>query len=114
MPRVKRGIISNKTRKNILKKVKGFRFGRSTKEKQANEALVHAGRHAYNHRKRKKGDFRRLWNIKIGAAVKDFGLSYSTFISKLKKNNIELDRKVLAEMAEHNPETFSRIVEEVK
>ncbi|HDQ16568.1 MAG TPA: 50S ribosomal protein L20 [Candidatus Vogelbacteria bacterium] len=114
MPRVKRGVTSNKTRRNILKRVKGFRFGRSKKEKQANEALVHAGRYAYNHRKKKKGDFRRLWNIKIGAGVKNFGLSYSTFISKLKKNKVELDRKVLAEMAEHHPETFAKIVEEVK
>jgi large subunit ribosomal protein L20 len=114
MPRVKRGTTSLKRRKNVLKKAKGFRFGRSTKERQAKEALLHAGVHAYAHRKDKKNDFRRLWNIKIGATVKEYGMSYSSFIDKLKKKNIDLDRKVLADLAEHEPESFARLIEEVK
>lgn len=114
MSRVKRGVISNKRRKNVLEKVKGFRFGRSTKERSAIDALLHAGRSAYGHRRDKKSDFRRLWNIKIGAAVSPLGLSYSKFISALRKKNIELDRKVLAQIAIEQPETFNRIVEQVK
>jgi len=114
MPRVKRGTTSLKRRRNVLKKAKGFRFGRSTKERQAKEALLHAGVHAYAHRKDKKNDFRRLWNIKIGAAVKEHGLSYSLFIDKLKKKNIDLDRKVLAELAEHEPASFARLIENIK
>ncbi len=114
MARVKRGTIANKRRKNVLKLAKGYRFGRSKKFKQAKEAIAHAGNHAFAHRKDKKGNFRRLWTLKINAAVRSFGLSYSRFIDMLKKKDIALDRKVLADMAEHNPETFERIVEEVK
>ncbi len=114
MPRVKRGVISNKRRKNVLDQVKGFRFGRSTKERSAIDAILHAGRSAYEHRRDKKNDFRRLWNVKIGAAVSPFGFSYSRFIAALKAKNIELDRKVLADMAVSQPETFARIVEQVK
>lgn len=114
MPRVKRGTISAKRRKNVLKEVKGFRFGRSSKERLANEALFKARTNAFAHRKDKKNDFRRLWNIKIGAAVKPFDLSYSKFINLLKKKNIELDRKVLAQIAEEYPDVFAQLVEEVK
>lgn len=112
MSRVKRGTISSKRRSNVLKKAKGYRFGRGTKEKQAKEAILHAGVHAFTHRKQKKGDFRRLWQIKINAAVRGAELSYSKFIGALKKKDIGLDRKVLADMAENNPETFERIVKE--
>lgn len=113
MTRVKRGIISLKRRRNVLKQVKGYRFGRSTKERQAREAIAHAGTHAFTHRKDKKNDFRRLWQIKISAAVVPLGLSYSRFIDALKKKEIGLDRKVLADMAENNPETFKDIVKQV-
>ncbi len=113
MTRVKRGIISLKRRRNVLKQVKGYRFGRSTKERQAREAIAHAGTHAFAHRKDKKNDFRRLWQIKISAAVVPLGLSYSRFIDALKKKEIGLDRKVLADMAEKNPETFKDIVKQV-
>jgi len=113
MSRVKRGTISSKRRSNVLSKAKGYRFGRGTKEKQAKEAILHAGVHAFGHRRDKKGDFRRLWQIKINAAVRGAELSYSKFIGALKKKNIGLDRKVLADMAENNPETFDRIVKEV-
>ncbi|MEK7553017.1 MAG: 50S ribosomal protein L20 [Patescibacteria group bacterium] len=114
MPRVKRGIIGLKKRRSVLKQAKGFRFGRSKKERQAREALLHAGQHAFAHRRDKKNDFRRLWQIKINAAVRPLGLSYSQLIDRLKKQHVELDRKILAELAEHQPTTFAKIVEQVK
>lgn len=113
MTRVKRGTTSLKRRRSVLKAVKGYRFGRSTKERQAKEATLHAGVYAFAHRKDKKADFRRLWQIKINAAVRPFGISYSKFIDKLKKKNISLDRKVLADLAEHNQPAFERVVKEV-
>jgi len=113
MTRVKRGTIKSKRRSNTLSQVKGYRFGRSTKKKQAKEAIAHAGVHAFAHRRDKKGDFRRLWQVKINYAVRNFGLTYSKFIDTLKKKDIALDRKVLADIVENNPETFERIVKEV-
>lgn len=94
--------------------VKGYRFGRSTKEKQANEAIRHAGNYAFRDRRNKKRTFRQLWTIKINAAVRNFDLSYSKFISMLKTKNIEIDRKILADLAENQPKTFEKIVEAVK
>jgi len=113
MSRVKRGTISLKRRRNILKQVKGYRFGRSTKERQAREAIAHAGSHAFAHRKDKKSDFRRLWQIKINAAVRPLGISYSRFIDSLKKKEIGLDRKVLADIAENEPKAFENIVKQI-
>lgn len=117
MARVKRGTTSLKRRKNILKQVKGYRFGRSTKERQAKEAIAHAGTHAFAHRRDKKNDFRRLWNIKINAATRadeKNPISYSKFIGMLKKNKIGLDRKILADLAENSPESFERVLNKVK
>ncbi len=114
MPRVKRGIIKNKRRKNVLAQTKGYRFGRGNKEKQAKEAIRHAGTHAFRDRKKKKRVFRQLWQTKINAAVRPLGLSYSRFIDALKKKDVEVDRKILAEVAENHPEAFSQIVEQVK
>lgn len=114
MPRVKRGVIKLKRRKNVLSKVKGYRFGRSTKEAQAKEAIRHAGAHAFRDRRKKKRVFRQLWQTKINAAVRPYGLSFSKFIGDLKKKGVEVDRKILAEVAEKHPEAFSQIVEEVK
>lgn len=114
MTRVKKGVNALKSRKNILSKVKGYRHGRGTKERQANEAIFHAGTYSFAHRKDKKGDFRRLWNVRMSALLKSEGLSYSKFIPMLKKANIALDRKILAGLAEHNPETFKKIIETVK
>ncbi len=114
MPRVKRGTIANKRRKNTLKQVKGYRFGRSKKEAQAREAIRHAGAHAFAHRKDKKSDRRKLWNVKINARVREHGLSYSKFIGALKKANIAIDRKILADLAENNPKTFANVVEKIK
>lgn len=114
MTRVKRGTISNKHRRSILSQVKGYRLGRKNKERQANEAIAHAGNHAFAHRRDKKNDFRRLWQTRIGAAARDYGMSYSALMGALKKKEIALDRKVLADMAEHNTDTFGRVVEEAK
>jgi len=114
MPRVKRGTISNKHRRKLLKQAKGYRFGRSTKEREAKVAILKAGVHAFAHRRDKKNDFRRLWNVQINAAVREHGLTYSKFIALLKKREIELDRKVLAQLAKEEPATFKRIVEAVK
>ncbi|MEK7585140.1 MAG: 50S ribosomal protein L20 [Patescibacteria group bacterium] len=114
MPRVKRGTIGNKRRRNVLKQTKGFRFGRSNKERAAREALLHAGKYALADRRDKKNNFRQLWQIKIGASTSAMGLSYSRFIDGLKKRQVALDRKVLAELAEHEPKTFAKIVEFVK
>ncbi len=114
MTRIKRGTISLKRRRNVLKQVKGYRFGRSKKEALAREAIFHAGAHAFAHRRDKKNDFRKLWNIKINAGVRDSGMSYSKFIGALKKKNIALDRKILAELAEKNPEVLAKIVSAVK
>jgi len=114
MARVKRGTTKAKHRRNVLKLAKGYRFGRSTKEKQAKEAIRHAGVHAFNHRRRKKSDFRRLFTVRLNAAVRGFDTNYSNFINALKKKEIALDRKILSHLADENPETFKRIVEEVK
>lgn len=111
MTRVKKGVNALKSRRNILKKVKGYRYGRSTKEKQAMEAIFHAGTYSFAHRKDKKGDARRLWNVKISYSLKEMGLSYSKLIGALKKQNIDLDRKILATLAKDNPNTFKQIVD---
>ncbi len=114
MTRVKRGTISSKRRRNVLKQVKGYRFGRKSKEKMAKEAIAHAGVHAFQHRRKKKGVFRRLWQIKINAASRANGLSYSKLIDKLKKGNVALDRKILANLAEHKPEVFLTLLKKFK
>ena len=117
MARVKGGKTSAKTRRNVLKMVKGYRFGRSTKERQAREAIVHAGKYSFAHRRDKKNDFRRLWNVRINAGLdvstimgaNGKGLSYSRLMGGLKKSGILINRKMLAEIAELSPETFARI-----
>ena len=114
MTRVKRGIISLKRRRKVLRQVKGFRWGRKSKERLAKEALLHAGVHRFHDLRKKKGNFRRLWQIKINAGARQHGLSYSVFMNKLKKANIGLNRKILAELAERHPEVFEEIVKKVK
>jgi len=109
MTRVKKGVNALKSRKNILRKTKGFRHGRSTKERQAQEAIFHAGAYAFAHRRDKKGDARKLWNVKISYAAKSLGTSYSKLMGGLKKKGILLDRKILADLAATNPEVFKKI-----
>lgn len=110
MTRVKKGVNALKKRRNILKQVKGYRFGRSTKKRMAKDAILHAGRSAFAHRRRKKKDFRRLFEVRINAEARVNGVSYSKLMGLLKKGNIALDRKVLSQMANESPKTFSRIV----
>jgi len=113
MTRVKKATNALKTRRNVLKKTKGYNFGRSTKEADAYPAIIHAGVYAFAHRRDKKGDFRRLWQVRINAALREMDYSYSKFIGALKKAEIELDRKVLSQIANDSPDTFKRIVEKV-
>ncbi len=115
MARVKGGVAAQKRRRNLLARAKGYRYGRSTKKRQAHEAILHAGKYSFDHRKNKKTDFRQLWIVRLNAAVRENGLtSYSTFIGNLKKQSIALDRKVLAQFAAERPEIFSRIAAQVK
>ena len=114
MTRVKRGKIATKKRKKILKYTKGFRWGRKSKERAAKEALLHAWTHAFMGRKKKKRDFRSLWQVKINAEARKNGISYSKLINQLKKAKVKLDRKVLAELAENHPKVFKQILEKIK
>lgn len=111
MTRVKRGVIAHKRREKLLTYTKGFKWGRKSKERMAREALLHAWSHAFVGRKQKKRSYRRLWQIKIGAAAKTNGFSYSKLIAALKEKNIALDRKILASLAEHQPDVFKAVVE---
>jgi len=113
MTRVKKGTNALKSRKNILRDTKGWRFGRNNKERQAMEGLLHAGAYSFAHRRDKKGDIRRVWNVKINAALEQKGLSYSKFIGSLKKAGIIADRKILATLAETQPRAFDAIVAKV-
>ena len=114
MVRVKRGKIAHKRRKHLLKYAKGFRWGRKAKYRAAKEALLHAWKYAYRDRRAKKREFRKLWQIQINAACRQLGISYSKFIAGLKKNKIELDRKILANLAQNYPQIFEKIVEKVR
>jgi len=116
MSRVKGGVNSLKRRRNVLKMVKGYRFARSKKERAAKEAIFHAGKNAFAHRRDKKNDFRKLWNVRINAGLDGIGdgkLSYSKFIGALNKKGILVNRKMLSMLAEKSPKTFERIVKEI-
>ena len=114
MVRVKRGKAAHKRRKHLLKHAKGFRWGRKAKYRAAKDALYHAWEYAYRDRKTKKREFRKLWQIQINAACREAGISYSRFINGLKKNKIELDRKILATISRNQPEIFEKILKKVK
>ena len=114
MSRVKRGVTSVKRRKKILKYTKGFKWGRKSKERAAKEALLHAWTHAFRDRRVKKRTARALWQIRLNAAAREHGLNYSKFAHGLKKAGIEMDRKVLSEIAMNHPEIFKEIVIKVK
>jgi len=115
MARVKGGKISAKRRRNVLKMVKGYRFARSKKERAAKEAIFHAGKYAFAHRRDKKNDFRKLWNVRINAALDAMGseVNYSKLIGALNKKKMPINRKMLAELAAKSPESFARIVKQV-
>lgn len=110
MSRVKRGVISRQKHKKILSLAKGYRGTRSRLIKTATEAVLHADAYAYHGRKRKKRDFRRLWITRISEAVKEEGYSYSKFVKALKEKNIQLDRKILANLVIDNREAFKTVV----
>ncbi len=111
MTRVKRGNVARKRRKKILKIAKGFRGSHSTLFRTANQQVMKALRNAYRDRKKRKRDFRRLWITRINAAARINGLSYSQLIGQLKKANIQLNRKMLAQLAVLDPASFHKVVE---
>ena len=114
MPRVKRGTSHVKKRRKLLKLVKGYKWGRKNLIRLAKTATTKAGAHAFVDRKKKKRTNRGLWQIKINAFVRQYELSYSKFINKLKINKIEIDRKILADLSVKNKKVLKKIVEEVK
>ena len=110
MARVKRSVHAKKKRREVLEQAKGYFGSRSRRYKVAKEQVMHSGRYAYNDRKDRKGNFRRLWITRIGAACRQNESSYSRFIHGLSKAGIEVDRKILADMAVHDPTAFSNLV----
>ncbi len=112
MSRVKRGVVTHRKHNKIFDLAKGYRGTRSRLIKTATEAVLHADQYAYHGRKRKKRDFRRLWIVRIGEAVKEEGYSYSRFINALKLKNIEIDRKILSGLVSENREAFRMVVKE--
>ncbi len=121
MTRVKRGVTANKRRKKMIKQAKGFKWGRKSKYKLAKDALRKAWTYSYRDRRNKKRTFRRLWQVQINAACRGLTqdknnkeLTYSKFIFLLKEKNIDIDRKILSELAKENIDVFEKIIEEVQ
>ena len=114
MSRVKRSVVSRARRKKVLKQAKGYYGARSRTFKVAKQAVIKAGQYSYRDRRQRKRQFRQLWVVRINAAAREHGLSYSRFISGLKKAEIEVDRKVLADLAIHEKDTFGVLVEQAK
>ena len=114
MARVKRAMNARKKHKKVLKLAKGFRGARSKLYRPANEFVMKALAHAYKGRKLKKRDFRRLWIARINAAARLNGMSYSTFMNGLKKAGIDINRKMLSEIAIHDPKSFTALTEKAK
>ncbi len=114
MPRVKRGVAANKRRKNVLKMATGFRWRRKTNYRAAKEAIMKAGKYAYRDRRAKKRSFRSLWIVRLNNALRKHGLTYARFSAVQKEKGIELDRKVLSELAVEHPEVFKTFVASVK
>lgn len=112
--RVKTGFTRRRRHKKIRKLARGYFGQKHSTFKKAKEQVYKSLQYAYAHRKQKKRDFRRLWILRINAGVREFGLNYSTFMHLLKKNNIRLNRKILADMAARDPESFKALVESVK
>jgi large subunit ribosomal protein L20 len=114
MPRVKRGVTARARHKKVLAMAKGFRGRRKNVYRIAKQAVMKAGQYAYRDRRAKKREFRRLWIARINAGSRALGLTYSKFIAGIKKASIEIDRKVLADMAVNDPAAFASIVEKAK
>lgn len=114
MPRVKRGVTTRTRHKRVLEQAKGFRGRRSRTFKVAKQAVMKAGQYAYRDRRNKKREFRALWITRINAGAREAGVTYSQFMAGLKKAGIEVDRKVLADLAVFDKPAFSKIVEQAK
>ena len=114
MARVKRSVHAHKKRREVLEKAKGYYGSRSRRYKVAKEQLMHSGVYAYRDRRDRKGQFRRLWIARIGAGARQHGLSYSQLIHGLSKAGVELDRKILADLAVRDPAAFGSLVETAK
>src|SRR3989344_5310373 len=114
MPRVKRDKTANKKRERLLKLTKGYRWGRKSKERAAKEALLHALPRQFRGRKEKKRVFRKLWTVRINAGARTEGMTYSRLIAALKKKGVKLDRKILADLAAHEPAEFRKVVESIR
>ncbi|MEI7749707.1 MAG: 50S ribosomal protein L20 [Candidatus Moraniibacteriota bacterium] len=114
MTRVKRGVAASKRRNNLLDAAKGYRWGRSRQYNLAKQAVMKAGAYAYRDRRNKKRAFRSLWIIRLGNALRAFDTSYSSFIGTLKTKQVELDRKVLSQLAVRDHEAFKALVEKIK
>ena len=114
MPRVKRGVTARASHKKVLKQAKGYYGARSRVYRVAVQAVTKAGQYAYRDRRNKKRQFRQLWIVRINAAARQNGLSYSRFINGLKKASVEIDRKILADIAVHDQNGFAALVEKAK
>jgi len=114
MVRIKGGVRTHRRHKKVLKLAKGYWMTRHKQFKKAKEAVLHAGEYAFVGRKQRKREFRKLWIIRMNAALRNLGTKYSVFIKKLKDNKIELDRKILSLLAVEHPEVFKKVVEKAK
>jgi large subunit ribosomal protein L20 len=114
MPRVKRGVTARARHKKVLDQAKGYRGRRGNVFRVANEAVMKAGQYAYRDRRQKKRQFRALWIVRINAATRELGLTYSVFMNGMKKASIEIDRKVLADLAVFDKPAFAKIAEQAK
>ena len=114
MPRVKRGVTARARHKKVLEQAKGFRGRRGNVYRIAKEAVMKAGQYQYRDRRQKKREFRALWIARINAAVRELGMTYSAFIAGLNKAQIDIDRKVLADLAVHDKAAFGKIAEQAK
>jgi large subunit ribosomal protein L20 len=114
MARVKRSVHAKKKRRQVLEAAKGYRGSRRVRYRVAKEQVMHSGAYAYRDRRDRKAQFRRLWIARINAAVRPYGVSYSRFINGLKAAEIDVDRKILADMAVHDPIAFASLVEQAK
>lgn len=114
MARVKRAVHAKKNHKKVLDRASGYKGAKSRRFKTANEQVMHAMQDSYDHRRKRKGDFRRLWIQRINAASRQHGMSYSTFIAGLKAADVEVDRKMLADLAVNDADAFAQLVEVAK
>ncbi|MEA2517505.1 MAG: large subunit ribosomal protein [Actinomycetota bacterium] len=114
MPRVKRSVAGRKKRREVLKKAKGYYSSRGKHYRAAHEQMLHSGTYAYRDRRAKKGEFRKLWIMRINAAARENGMSYSKLMSGLRLAEVEVDRKMLAELAVNEPQAFAAIAEAAK